>query len=81
MTTTYEICYYLNYTPTRYMYVFQSLWAAVFKARMIYEEHGISADVRDCTTGEVLAIFDPDSVWTADGLPDEVEHCAKAPLE
>lgn len=41
----YHVTYWQNNKPITYGYFFQSLWAAVFKARAITESHGFPTDV------------------------------------
>lgn len=64
----YQVNYYLNdkmYTVER---TFSTAWVATYKARAIYDEHGIPTDVVDMTTGEVIAIFAANNCYLADFL-------------
>ena len=78
----YQIHYYIDREPYRYDFIFNSLWAATFKARAIMECHGVAADVMDCETGEILAIFEPNGkIWTQTEIVPEVRILAHTPLE
>ena len=77
----YYIHYYLNNQSHRYEYAFNSLWAAIFKARAIFEEHGIDTDVMHAMTGEVLAIFQPNHVEVNDDLEVDIQVLALTPLK
>ena len=77
----YQVCYYIDRNPYTYGILFESLWAATFKARAIMECHGLAADVMDCETGEILAIFEPHGkVWTQNEIAPEVRILAHTPL-
>lgn len=76
--------YYIYYEGFhRVDYTFNSLWAATFKARAIFEEHGFSADVIDANTGEVLISFWEDGSRTlSSSIEDEsVWNLVLTPLE
>ena len=76
----YQVTYYINNKPHHYEFIFQSLWGAMFKARAIYEEHGLAIDVTNTHTGEVLAIFEP-NVWTSNDLEVDLQVLAHTPLK
>lgn len=78
--TTYVVYYYKNRQPNRYMFVFESLFGAVFKARSIFEEHGYATDVMDTKTGEIVAIFEPDNEWIADNADADSKTLAITPI-
>lgn len=76
----YQVTYYISNKPHHYEFIFQSLWGAMFKARAIYEEHGLVTDVTNTHTGEVLAIFEP-NVWTSNDLEVDLQVLAHTPLK
>lgn len=77
----YQVTYYMGKNPYHYNYLFKSLWAATFKARAIFEEHGFSTDVMNITTGEVLAIFQPGNNWVNEDLETDIHSIALQALE
>lgn len=77
----YQVTYYISNKPHHYEFIFQSLWGAMFKARAIYEEHGIATDVMNTHTGEILAIFEPNKVWTNSDLETDIQILAHKSLE
>lgn len=77
----YEVTYYINKQPNRYGYRFRSLWAATFKARAIFEEHGLATDVMNTMTGEILAIFEPGHTWVNEDLETDIRTMALQNLE
>jgi hypothetical protein len=62
----FNVNYYLNGKMKTFEHIFNTMWVAAIKARAIYEEHGIPADVVDMTTGEVVAIFSAGGHYLAD---------------
>lgn len=72
----YEVNYYINKLPYRYEFNFNSLWGAIFKARAIYEEHGLATDVMDRQTGEIVAIFEPNNTWISEEFDTEIRKLA-----
>lgn len=76
----YQITYYINNCSHQYNFVFQSLWGAIFKARAIFEEHGIHTEVTNNTTGELLAIFDSTDTWTDSDLEVDLQALAHTAL-
>ena len=80
----YHITYWRNNTPTPYDYLFQSLWAAVFKARAITESYGFPTDVMESTTGAIMVEFKPKSqkaTYIDSDVPNDIKLLALAPLE
>lgn len=77
----YKIHYYINRQPRPYEYAFKSLWAAIFKARAIFEEHGIAADVMNTVTGEIIAIFEPGNTYIDSDLETDLQVLALTALE
>lgn len=77
----YHVCYYLNKQPHDYNYNFKSLWAAIFKARAIFEEHGIATDVMQEGTGEILAVFEPGHTEINADLETDLQILALKVLE
>ena len=80
----YHVTYWQNNKPTTYGYFFQSLWAAVFKARAITESYGLPTDVIDSTTGAVMVEFEPESrkaTYIDSDVPKDVKLLAFTPLE
>lgn len=70
----FEVNYYINRMPHRYEFMFHTALGATLKARAIYEEHGLAADVMDCQTGEIIAIFEPGNVWMCDSTKTLVDQ-------
>lgn len=77
----FKVFYYMNGSSHQYAFIFESLWAATFKARAIFEEHGFATDVMNAETGEILAIFGGDTCWTAESVSPDVCHLATQPLK
>lgn len=77
----YYVYYYINSKRFRYEFEFQSLWAAIFKARAIFEEHGLAADVMNSKTGEILAIFDFNHIEINNDLEIDLQILALNPLK
>lgn len=75
------VYYYLNGKEIRHDFQFHSPWAAVFKARAIYEEHGIPTHVMDEETGELIAIFSPTQAWVSEEQNQFIKTIALQPLE
>lgn len=76
----YYVYYYIDNQPHRYEYAFQSLWSAIFKARAIFEEHGIATDVMQAITGEILATFEFGSIEINKNLEINLQILALNPL-
>ena len=55
----YKVTYYINKTAYNFGMLFETAFGAIYTARSIYDRHGLAADVMDCETGEIIAIFDP----------------------
>ena len=77
----YQITYYIDKQHYYYDFLFQSLWGAMFKARSIFEEHGIATDVINTHTGEILAIFEPNKVWVDNDLEIDIQILARKSLD
>lgn len=77
----YYVTYYINKQPHRYEFAFQSLWAAIFKARAILEQHGMATDVMQANTGEILAIFEHDYTEINVDLDFDLQVLALKPLK
>jgi len=80
----YQVTYWQDNKPIPYNYFFQSLWAAVFKARAITESHGFPTDVMSSTTGAIMVEFEPESrkaVYIDSDVPNDVKLLALTPLE
>lgn len=77
----YYVTYYINKQPRRYEFAFQSLWAAIFKARAIFEQHGLATDVMQAVTGEILAIFEPGHTEINADLETDLQVLALKVLE
>lgn len=77
----YQVTYYIDKFPYHYEFIFNSLWGAMFKARAIFEEHGIATDVMNTHTGEILATFEPNKVWTNNDLETDIQILAHKSLE
>lgn len=77
----YYVTYYINKQPHRYEFAFKSLWAAIFKARAILEQHGLATDVMQAGTGEILAVFEPDHTEINTDLEIDLQVLALQPLE
>lgn len=77
----FQVTYYLNKIPHSYNFCFNTLWGAIFKARTIFEEHGLFTDVVNTRTGEILAIFSATDVWTDNDLEIDLQVLAHKSLE
>ena len=77
----YQVYYYINRQPHPYNYNFKSIWAAIFKARAIFEEHGTPSDVMNTATGEILAIFEPGNTYIDEDLETDLQVLAITALE
>lgn len=77
----YQVTYYISDKVHHYEFIFQSLWGAIFKARAIFEEHGIPTDVTSTLTGEVFVTFSTTEIWTAPDLEVDLQVLAHKPLE
>ena len=77
----YQVSYYIDKQRYHYDFLFQTLWGAMFKARSIFEEHGISTDVMNTHTGEILAIFEPNKVWVNNDLEVDIQILARKSLD
>ena len=62
---TFEVIYYINRMPHDFGFIFESANAAIYTARSILERNGLAADVMDCQTGEIIAIFEPNNAYVA----------------
>ena len=61
----------------KFNFHFSSLWAAVFKARAICEEHWADADVIDGNTGAVLVSFNrAGGAYIDEDLPKDIKILA-----
>lgn len=76
----YQVTYYINKMPHHYCFLFDSLWAAIFKARSIFEEHGFATDIMRLYTGEILAVFEPNNTWIDNDLEVDLQVLALTPL-
>lgn len=77
----YHIYYYLNGRRLRYEWDFSSLWAAVFKARALYEIHGVDTEVISKLDGEIMAYFSYVKTYASDACPIVVQKLVYTPLE
>lgn len=80
----YTINYSLDHNKSweKYNFHFDSLWAAVFKARAICEEHWAATDVIDSNTGVVLVSFNRCGGYYVDEeLPEDIKKLASLPIE
>lgn len=77
----YQVTYYIDKFSYRYEFIFNTLWGAIFKARAIFEEHGIATDVMNMHTGEILATFEPNKVWVNDDLEVDIQLLARKSLD
>ena len=77
----YQINYYVDNHAHTYGYNFKSLWGAIFKARAIFEEHGIHTEVTSTVTGELLAIFNLTDTWTDSDLEVDLQILAHTALK
>lgn len=77
----YQVTYYIDKKPHSYDFAFNSLWGAMFKARAIFEEHGLATDVMNTHTGEILAIFEPNNIWINSDLEVDLHILALRSLE
>ena len=59
----FEVTYYIDRLPHDFGFAFESADAAIYTARSILERHGLAADVMDCETGEIIAIFEPNNTY------------------
>ena len=67
------VCYYINRIPHKVQFVFNSYFAAIYKARAIFEQNKLATDVMDCNTGEIIAIFEPGNIWIHDEFEDDCD--------
>ena len=77
----YQVNYCIDNQYYHYDFLFQTLWGAMFKARSIFEEHGIATDVMNTHTGETLAIFGLNKVWVNNDLETDIQILARKPLD
>lgn len=80
----YTINYSLDHNKNweKYDFHFDSLWAAVFKARAICIEHWAATDVIDNNTGIVLVSFNRVGDCYVDGdLPEDIKKLASLPIK
>lgn len=80
----YIINYSLDHNTNweKYNFHFNSLWAAVFKARAICIEHWAATDVIDNSTGVVLVSFNRiGGAYTDEDLPEDIKKLANLPIE
>lgn len=77
----YQVTYYIDKQPHPYGFIFNSMWGAMFKARAIFEQHGLATDVMNTHTGEILAIFEPNNTWTDSDLETDIQVLAHKTLE
>lgn len=62
----YAVNYYIDHKSYNFGMVFETAFGAIYTARSIYDRHGLPADVMDCETGEIIAIFDKRVKWVSD---------------
>lgn len=77
----YQVTYYIDKQPHPYGFIFNSLWGATFKARAIFEQHGLATDIMNTTTGEILAIFEPGKTWVDPDLETDIQVLALKSLD
>lgn len=80
----YQVTYWQNNKPTPCDYFFQSLWAAVFKARAITESYGFPTDIMSSTTGAIMVEFQPESrkaIYIDSDVPNDVKLLAFTLIE
>lgn len=77
----YQVTYYIDKQPHFYGFIFNSLWGAMFKARAIFEQHGLATDIMNTTTGEILAIFEPGKTWVDPDLETDIQVLALKSLD
>lgn len=65
------VCYYINRIPRKVQFIFNTYFAAIYKARAIFEQNGLATDVMDCNTGEIIAIFEPGNIWISEEFEDD----------
>lgn len=53
----YAIYFYIDGIAHRWNFIFETQYGAGYIARRIVENYGVSADVIDNTTGEVLEMY------------------------
>ncbi len=73
MLEKYYVYYYVNNMQYRFEFCFESLFAAVYKARAIYDSYGYATDVVDGNTGEILAMFSIENIWVCDDCDDSIK--------
>ena len=77
----YQVTYYIDKQPHPYGFIFNSLWGATFKARAIFEQHGLATDVMNTMTGEIIAIFEPGNTWVDPDLETDIQVLALKSLD
>ena len=79
----YQIIYYNEEGSARtYDFIFNTIWAAVFKARCFTEIHKICTDVMDMQYGNILASFSPTgNVYADPDLPEDIKTLIYTPIE
>ena len=69
----YEITFYIDRVPYKYGMTFETTYGAIYTARSILDRHGVATDVMDCSTGEIIAIFEPDRTYVAETVDLEAK--------
>ncbi len=77
----YQVTYYIDKQPHPYGFIFNSLWGATFKARAIFEQHGLATDIMNTMTGEIIAIFEPGNTWVDPDLETDIQVLALKSLD
>lgn len=80
----YTINYSLDHNKSweKYDFHFDSLWAAVFKARAICIQHWAATDVIDNNTGIVLVSFNRvGGAYIDEEVPEDIKKLASLPIE
>lgn len=73
MEDRYEVTYYIDRNPYKYGMLFETAYGAIYTARSIFDRHGLATDVIDWSTGEVIAIFEPDNTYIAETVDLEAK--------
>lgn len=66
--TKYEVTYYINRQPHKFGMLFETTFGAIYTARSILDRHGFATDIMNCSTGEIIAIFEPDKTYVANAI-------------
>lgn len=62
----YIVSYYVDHKEYKFGLIFETPFGAIYTARSIFDRHGLSTDVVNRETGEVLAIFDKREIWISE---------------